>query len=242
MAIGTINKVNVAAPSGTNPFGYIKDNTGSNDGTPVDVNTYGDIHQFFDVIMNAAALTYNGLPDNAANGFQLRDALVGAVRNLAIASTSERGVLQIATNAELAAGTANNRMLVPSNFGAWTERNNIADVTQAGGTFTVVTTSRIRYKLVGKTMTMTFFAQVTNTTAPTSFEILIPESKQWASLGSLSVCSIAGVIGDGGDTKQCRILLRDSDKTKLQIVPLTGVALTNTQTTTLSGSITFEVA
>lgn len=242
MAIGTINKPNTLAPSLTNPYGYIKDDSGANDGTPVNTVVYGDIHAFFDALMADAGLSYNGNPDNAVNGFQLRSALIGAIRALVLPSTTNRGVVRYATDNQLIAGTETDAALTPSNLGAWTLRSVVSDVTVAGGSGTTVTACSIRYKLLGKTMFMEFFAQITNTTAPTSFEILIPASKQWKSFGSLTSVSIGAVIGNGTNNVAGRIVLRDSDKTKIQILPLTGVTLTNTEITTISGSITFEVA
>lgn len=58
--------------------GRIKDNQGGGNGTPVNERVYGDLHQTFAKLMNLAGLTYNGLPDNEQNGYQLID----AVRNL----------------------------------------------------------------------------------------------------------------------------------------------------------------
>lgn len=242
MAVGTINKPNTVAPNITDPFGKIRDDSGANDGTPVNALVYHDLHAFFDSLMEAAGpIVYNGLPDNATNGFQLRQALFAAIRLNVLASTTQRGTIEIATNAELEAGAANNLAVVPSNFGAWTERNNVADVTATGGSGTTVTTSRIRYKLIGKTMNISFYAQISNTTAPTSFEVLIPASKSWKSFGSLTAVNIAGIIFDGSNSELCRLIISDSNPTKIQVVPATGVTLTNTQVTTISGSITFEV-
>ena len=59
------------APSGTYPYGQIKDETGTNDGTPVSVLTNGDIQQFFQRLLQTSGITINNLPDNLDNGFQL---------------------------------------------------------------------------------------------------------------------------------------------------------------------------
>lgn len=58
------------------PNGRIKDNSGADDGTPVNELVYGDLHEFFAKLMRLAGIVYNGLPDNETNGFQLVDALV----------------------------------------------------------------------------------------------------------------------------------------------------------------------
>lgn len=68
-------KTNVQAPDGQYPYGRIKNNDGSQNGTPVDENTYGDIHQFFEKLMAAAGITANGFPENQYSGFQLNEAL-----------------------------------------------------------------------------------------------------------------------------------------------------------------------
>ena len=70
MAIKLEDKPGVQAPNAAYPFGRPKDNSGSNDGMPLNVLTHGDFHQFFAKMMDAAAITYNGLPDNATDGFQ----------------------------------------------------------------------------------------------------------------------------------------------------------------------------
>ena len=83
MAIKLENKPNVEAPSAAYPYGAIKDNTGSNDGTPVNTAVYGDFHQFFARMLGESGVTPNGLPDNAVDGFQYFEAflrLLGRVR------------------------------------------------------------------------------------------------------------------------------------------------------------------
>ncbi|MEM1002278.1 MAG: hypothetical protein AAGH46_06500 [Bacteroidota bacterium] len=57
------------------PNGRIKDNDGSGNGTPVNERVYGDFHEFFAKLMRLGAISYNGLPDNEINGYQLLSAL-----------------------------------------------------------------------------------------------------------------------------------------------------------------------
>jgi hypothetical protein len=57
------------------PNGRIKDNSGAGDGTAVNRQLYSDLHEFFAKLMRMAAITYNALPDNEGNGFQLVQAL-----------------------------------------------------------------------------------------------------------------------------------------------------------------------
>lgn len=72
MALEIVDFVRYTAPSGTYPYGNIKDNTaGTNDGTGVSVLTNGDIHQFFQRLLQTSGITINNLPDNLDNGFQL---------------------------------------------------------------------------------------------------------------------------------------------------------------------------
>jgi hypothetical protein len=75
-----LDKVNVEAASSDYPYGRPKNNTGTNNGTPVDLEFLGDYVQFFEHIMNQAAITPNGLPDNVTNGFQLFEAFLKVVR------------------------------------------------------------------------------------------------------------------------------------------------------------------
>lgn len=72
-----VNKPNVEAPDGDFPFGRIKDKVGSNPGTPVNEVVYGDIHQFFEKLMDLSGEVANGLPESEYSGFQLINALVG---------------------------------------------------------------------------------------------------------------------------------------------------------------------
>jgi len=61
---------------GVYPSGRIKNNTGAGDGTPVNEEVYGDLHEMKDKLMRLYGISYNGLPDNETNGYQLIDALV----------------------------------------------------------------------------------------------------------------------------------------------------------------------
>ena len=76
MAFKITDYPNTSAISGSEPYGNIKDDTGSNDGTPVDKQVYADKHQFFAWLMDKAGVTPNSLPDNLTNGFQLGEALL----------------------------------------------------------------------------------------------------------------------------------------------------------------------
>ena len=99
------DKPNVEAVSVTYPYASIKDDTGADDGTPVDRLVYSDMHQFFERLMALTGLTPNGLPDNAANGFQLMTAFLGYSNRFNCASLSS-----------LAIGTGNQTFTVPANM------------------------------------------------------------------------------------------------------------------------------
>jgi hypothetical protein len=70
------DKPNVIPPDSTYPFGNIKDNNGSGNGTPLNELVHADFHQFFAKMFYESGLTSNGLKDNAANGFQYFQALI----------------------------------------------------------------------------------------------------------------------------------------------------------------------
>lgn len=73
------NKANQANIDGSDLVNYpnkrIRDNDGSNSGTPVNEPVYGDIHEFFAKLMRLTGINYNDLPDNEANGYQYIEAL-----------------------------------------------------------------------------------------------------------------------------------------------------------------------
>lgn len=75
MARSLASKENVEPVDSDYPYGRIKDNSGANDGTPVNEDVYGDFHQFFAKLFAESGLTYNELPDNDYSGFQLFEAL-----------------------------------------------------------------------------------------------------------------------------------------------------------------------
>lgn len=75
MARNKVNSPNIIPPSAEYPNGRIKDNDGSNNGTPVNEFIYGDLHETFAKLMRRYAISYNNLPDNETNGFQIVEAL-----------------------------------------------------------------------------------------------------------------------------------------------------------------------
>lgn len=80
MAIPLSSKTNTSGVTGEYPYGNIKDNTGVNDGTPINKAVYADFHQFFARLMAKATevdatFVYNNVPENAYDGFQYFEAL-----------------------------------------------------------------------------------------------------------------------------------------------------------------------
>lgn len=64
-----------------------------------------DLVQFFQKLASLGGITFNDLPDNEANGYQLHDALQTLVRSF-VATTTLKGTVEKATTAEAQAGTA----------------------------------------------------------------------------------------------------------------------------------------
>lgn len=94
MAIKLENKTNVTAPGGNFPYGDIKDDSGGNNGTPVNRSVYGDFHQFFARIMDVGGIVYNNAVENSANGFQYVTALIAIIVAQATALVSAEAALR----------------------------------------------------------------------------------------------------------------------------------------------------
>jgi hypothetical protein len=75
MAIKLQDKQNTVPPNAIYPNGNIRDDDGSGNGTPVNVDVYGDFHQFFARLLASNGVSPNGLPDNAYDGFQYYESL-----------------------------------------------------------------------------------------------------------------------------------------------------------------------
>lgn len=158
-----------------------------------------------------------------------------------VASEILTGIAEIATQTETNTGTDDLRIITPlklkTTLGIWTLRSDVADVTVSGGSGTTVTESNIKYKvdLLTKTMSMEILVKVTNTTAPTSFNILIPASKTHnAGFILYNTCFIFdGATRTAGDYAIIQ------GASQIGVVP---PALTNGATTQISFSVTFEIA
>jgi len=84
MAIELSIKPNTENPNAEYPYGALKDNTGSGDGTPVSKYVMEDYIQFFHKMFAVAqqvdgTLNYNNIPDNQYDGFQFFEAFLLAM-------------------------------------------------------------------------------------------------------------------------------------------------------------------
>ena len=98
MARSKINAQNIDNSDPNNYLqGRIKDNTGAGNGTGVNEFIYGDLHQTFAKLMALYGISYNDLPDNETNGYQLIDALraLPSKNDFLLNITSVSNVLQV---------------------------------------------------------------------------------------------------------------------------------------------------
>jgi len=149
-------------------------------------------------------------------------------------STLVRPTFDIAT--ETARAVAKEDLLAASLIdirSAWTDRNVNGDLTVTGGAG-ISKTCRIRYKQMGKTMFVSFYANIINTTAPTGISFLIPNSAQCATtLLTATPC----VVIDGSTLQNGYARITSGANTSIEI--LTGT-LTNGATTEVYGTFTFD--
>lgn len=100
MAFNKGTQTNIDNSDLTNyPHGQIRDNDGSDNGTPVARVTMSDMFETFDKLMRLAQITYNGLYDNETNGYQFVQAWVALANknDFILSLTSASGILQIPT-------------------------------------------------------------------------------------------------------------------------------------------------
>jgi hypothetical protein len=97
--IPILNKTNIDPADSEYPFGNIRDKTTLESGTPVNVETYSDMHQFFMKMIAESNIVPNNLPDNAYNGWQLWEALLYHCRNQRNYDRFYMNISQASTNA-----------------------------------------------------------------------------------------------------------------------------------------------
>src|SRR6478736_8481605 len=83
MARPLSGKTNVVAPGGSYPYGRVRDNDGTGNGTNVNENLVGDLIQFFEKLLADGGVTANGNPENSSDGFQYAQALTAIINSLA---------------------------------------------------------------------------------------------------------------------------------------------------------------
>lgn len=128
MAIGVENYLNVSPVTGAYPKGQITDDPTGIAGTPVNVNTYGDMHQFLMKLLDLAAIPASGNPENATNGYQYIQAL--------------SKLIDTGFPYPFGAGAT----------GAWLAGGTPTITAVGGGTFTGYTFTYNKYKIVGRTV------------------------------------------------------------------------------------------
>lgn len=122
------NKLNQANINNSDPSNYpngrIRNNTGSNNGTPVNEEVYGDLHEMKDKLMRLYGIEYNNLPDNETNGYQLIDALVALAskNDFILDLTTSGGNLRVALKL---GKLKNNESFIVKASSDWVDEENI---------------------------------------------------------------------------------------------------------------------
>lgn len=150
MAIKLTSKPNTGAPDSADPYGTIRNNTGSSDGTPVSKDVYQDFHIFFERLMDKAGLTHNGMLDNITNGFQLYDAFA----KLVAGPLTSLGTMALEyTGAGASSWTiAHNRYNVYNKQLTWDFKVTALAGLSATNYFKVRTPNNVRFKNAGTVM------------------------------------------------------------------------------------------
>lgn len=125
------NLTNVTAPTVDFPYGDLNNNTGTNNGTPVNKDLLNDIIQLGQKLADEAGITINDTVDNATNGWQLYEAFRKLTRTYRMYQAT---ITQDSTNAPVAVVHFNDLGFTPtwsrSNTGYYklTSTNNFTDV------------------------------------------------------------------------------------------------------------------
>jgi hypothetical protein len=158
MARNLTSVPDIKAPDAEYPSGRIQNEETTPTpitGTPIIEELYGDLVQFFHKLMRLAGLSYNALADSETNGFQFITALAAYIRTVT-ASTTQRGSVELSTDAETQAGIDTQRAVTPASLEsktATTTRKGIARLAtvaevQSGLTYndTIVTPHALEQK------------------------------------------------------------------------------------------------
>ena len=82
------------------PDGRIKNDDGSGNGTPVNEQVYGDIHENFAKVMRLAGKSFNNLAESEQNGYQFLDAL----RQMANKNNLMKPMFKLGTTGKIGCG------------------------------------------------------------------------------------------------------------------------------------------
>jgi hypothetical protein len=134
MAIELTSKTNTEAASAEYPYGQFKDNTGSNNGTPLNKAVLEDYLQFFHKMMGETGVVYNGVPDNEYDGWQFWEAFEKA---------TGRGAWESLTYSALNLDASSGTWTVPS------ASNCVVDYVQRGKTVT------LNFRVTNSTISLT---------------------------------------------------------------------------------------
>lgn len=242
MAIGLENYVNIDNSDPTNyPFGAINDDDGSNNGTPVDRATYNDYHVFFRQLLALASIVPNGLPESASN-IQYLLALAKYVRAQQ-ADETQAGTLEVASDAETLAGTANDRAITPKKLlyyhnQAWTSVNPTASSYVNGSNFVPV---HFRWRRVGTMVTVRFRCTVDATSAGDVVGIVtIPASLGITAIAPQTTNAITFYQPSDSTPNYAQCIIGNgTDYTKMVFrIP----NVTSAGTLIIDGQISFEIA
>lgn len=156
------------------------------------------------------------------------------------------GVSKVATQSDVNTGTNDTKFITPAKLAgtnllnAWILKSDTSDVTYTvTGIGVTVDESNIKYKIIGKTMSIAFEFKVTQSINPcTAFYLLLPASKQ-LNIGFDVFFDIWAT--DAGSRVTMNGELKNSDPTKIKFYPATSLGGGGNQTV-ISGILTFEIA
>lgn len=169
MAINLTSKPNTVPINSSFPYGAIQDDTGTNNGTPVNTIVYGDFHQFFAALMASAGFIYNDIFDGGTiNGGlqQYYTALTQVIKNFVVTF--------VASQAQVNAGTNNTNYVTPLTLKSilgWTNATQVTGWNSVGFTTLGYTKNSIGEVVMrgqsATSMALTFPTIIT--TLPTGF-------------------------------------------------------------------------
>jgi hypothetical protein len=98
MALRLQSMTNVTAPGGNYPYGNVKDDDGTGNGTPVNKADFADMFQFFARLLALGGVVGNDLPENSANTFQYHTALQNIINSSVVGFLQLKGGIDCSGN------------------------------------------------------------------------------------------------------------------------------------------------